>query len=71
MTPMWIMLGSNVLNIIGNYILIYGHFGAPEMGLTGAGLSTLISRIAAILVFVYIFARHPVLPNSGMDLNPG
>ncbi|HML70307.1 MAG TPA: MATE family efflux transporter [Macellibacteroides fermentans] len=59
MTPMWIMLGSNVLNIIGNYILIYGHFGAPEMGLTGAGLSTLISRIAAILVFVYIFARHP------------
>ncbi len=37
---MWILIGGNALNIFGNYILIYGKFGAPEMGLVGAGLST-------------------------------
>lgn len=32
-TPMCVMLGANVLNIIGNYLLIYGKFGCPELGL--------------------------------------
>lgn len=58
LTPMWIMLSANVLNIIGNYILIYGHFGAPELGLTGAGISTLTSRICMFLAFCVLFARH-------------
>ena len=43
--PMWIILTSNALNIVGNYLLIFGKFGAPELGLFGAGLSTLISRV--------------------------
>lgn len=58
LTPMYVMLGANVLNIIGNYILIYGHFGAPEMGLTGAGVSTLVSRIITFVVFGLLFAYH-------------
>lgn len=58
LTPMWIMLGANVLNIIGNYFLIYGKCGVPEMGLTGAGISTLASRILTLLVFCLLFARH-------------
>ncbi len=57
-TPMCIMLSSNVLNIIGNYFLIYGHGGMPELGLTGAGISTLFSRIFTLLVFVIIFFGH-------------
>ena len=56
-TPMWIMLCANVLNIVGNYILIYGNFGAPELGLTGAGISTLFSRISMLAVFILIFTR--------------
>lgn len=52
---MWILLGGNVLNIIGNYILINGKMGFPELGLLGAGVSTLFSRIVMVLVFAYIF----------------
>lgn len=52
---MIILLSSNVLNIIGNYLLIFGVAGFPEMGLLGAGISTLISRIFTVLAFVWIF----------------
>lgn len=54
-TPMWLLIGGNVLNIIGNWVLIYGHFGFPEMGLSGAGIATLASRIAMLLVFISLF----------------
>lgn len=54
-TPMWLLIGGNVLNIIGNWVLIYGHFGFPEMGLLGAGIATLASRIAMLLVFISLF----------------
>lgn len=55
---MYVLLLGNLLNIIGNYILIYGKFGAPEMGLFGAGISTLISRITILLLFIGVFIRR-------------
>jgi MATE family multidrug resistance protein len=56
-TPMWILLACNLINITGNYILIYGKLGLPEMGLLGAGVSTLFSRILMLIVFIIIFFR--------------
>lgn len=66
-TPMWIILLGNVLNIIGNYLLIFGHFGAPELGLTGAGLSTLASRVftAVALCCVFAFSRRASQSRAG------
>lgn len=56
-TPMYIMLSANILNIIGNYLLIYGHFGIPAMGVTGAGISTLFARIMMFVAFAFLFYR--------------
>lgn len=56
---MWILVSGNLLNIIGNYVLIYGKCGFPEMGLMGAGYSTLISRIVMFIMFVLVFLFRP------------
>ncbi len=53
--PMWIILGANLGNVVGNYLLIYGNFGFPELGLTGAGISTLVSRWICPIVIICIF----------------
>ena len=56
---MWILVSGNLLNIVGNYILIYGKCGFPEMGLMGAGYSTLISRIFMLAMFIMVFVFRP------------
>lgn len=53
--PMWIILACNLINIAGNYVLIYGYFGFPEMGLTGAGISTLGARVISALLIISVF----------------
>lgn len=53
---MWISLGANLLNILLNYLLIFGHWGFPEMGLMGSCWATFISRVVmAITMFLYVF----------------
>lgn len=53
--PMWIILAANLINVIGNYALIFGHLGMPEMGLTGAGLSTLLARVLCPATIILCF----------------
>lgn len=55
--PMWIILGANALNVLGNWLLIFGHWGLPELGLTGAGISTFLSRLMSGVVIYLIFSR--------------
>ncbi|WP_409304232.1 MATE family efflux transporter [Peribacillus sp. SCS-155] len=54
---MLVSLGMNVIHVIGNYALIFGKFGLPEMGVQGAAISTVVSRFLALLVFFWLLYR--------------
>ena len=54
--PMIVVAIVNVLNIFGNYVLIFGKFGMPALGVEGAAISTSFSRIIAmIILFIVMF----------------
>lgn len=48
--PFWIIIGGVLLNIGLNWVLIYGNLGSPALGLTGAGIATLIARCVVMAV---------------------
>jgi multidrug resistance protein, MATE family len=54
---MAITLIANIINICFNYLFIFGKFGFPELGLTGAGIGTLIARVIMPILFIYLFVR--------------
>ena len=55
---MVITIIANLLNIVFNYFLIYGKCGFPEMGVLGAGVATLISRVVMpVMLFAVIYWR--------------
>lgn len=56
---MIITLLANVVNVVINYILIFGKWGAPAMGLAGAGYGTFASRLFMCIVILWLFFRKP------------
>jgi len=57
--PTFVLLGGVLLNVLLNWVLIYGHWGAPAMGLEGAGWATLIARSVMLLVLLGYVLRAP------------
>ena len=49
---------ANGLNIFINYLLIYGHWGFPKMEILGAGIGTLISRIAMVYIIFWFMKNN-------------
>ena len=56
---MSVMLVGNVWNIVGNWLLIFGHCGFPEMGIEGAAWATFSSRVVILLLTLLIFLLRP------------
>lgn len=52
--PLFAGIIGIIVNISMNFVLIYGHFGFPEMGATGAALATVISKIVELLVLIIV-----------------
>lgn len=64
---MYVTLGVNVIHVIGNYLLIFGHFGFPELGVTGAAISTVISRAIGVVVLFFLLYRSVPAPIRNKD----
>ena len=64
--PMYVSMVVNVLNIIGNYIFIFGKFGMPALGVEGAAISTSFCRLVSVIIlFVVLFKKHiPAFPKE-------
>ena len=52
------VVSANLVNLAGNWILMYGHWGAPRLGLTGSGISTSIARVYIAAVLGVVLLRH-------------
>lgn len=64
--PMYVSMVVNILNIIGNYTLIFGKFGMPALGVEGAAISTSFCRCVAVAILLAVlFKKHiPSFPKE-------
>ena len=56
--PMYATLVANVVNVILNYLFIFGKFGFPELGMVGAAIGTLVSRVIMVIYLWYLLSQH-------------
>ncbi len=54
---MYATIAANLINVGINYLLIFGKFGFPKMGILGAGIGTLVTRIAMIII-IWILLKN-------------
>jgi len=60
------LVTANLINLVGNYVLVFGHFGFPMLGVVGSGIATVISRtyltlVLIVFLFWYDAHNHPGL----------
>jgi putative MATE family efflux protein len=55
---MYITIGMNILNIIGNYLFIFGPFGIPALGVEGVSISTVISRTIGLIAIIFVLMKR-------------
>jgi putative MATE family efflux protein len=56
--PLYIGLGTNVVNILLNWVLIYGNLGAPALGVSGAAIASSISMLLQLLLFWWMWTSR-------------
>ena len=59
--PMFASVCAIFVNLIGNWILIYGHFGLPALGAEGAAIATVLSRFVELTILIVYTGKHPDL----------
>ena len=56
--PMYATIVANLLNVAINYVLIFGKFGCPEMGIVGAAVGTLVSRFVMVAYLWWLLVKR-------------
>lgn len=55
---MYVTIGMNILNVIGNYFFIFGPFGFPVLGVEGVAIATTVSRFLGLLAITYLLFKR-------------
>jgi MATE family multidrug resistance protein len=55
---MWALATANLVNLAGNLIFVFGRFGMPRMGATGAAWATFASRLYMMIVLIVVVLNH-------------
>ncbi|MGJ8666565.1 MAG: MATE family efflux transporter [Patiriisocius sp.] len=55
--PMYATILANLVNVLLNYMFIFGKWGAPELGVVGAAIGTLVSRVIMVLYLWYLLYK--------------
>lgn len=55
---MWVNFLATLVNLVMDYILIFGHFGFPELGIKGAAIATVLSSCFSFLVFFILVSKR-------------
>ena len=66
---MYATLFGNGINVILNYLLIFGHFGFPKLGVEGAAIGTFISRLLMLFFIVLYVKNHKQYQKYKLSLN--
>jgi MATE family multidrug resistance protein len=62
---MWTLVTANLVNLAGNWVLVFGHWGAPRLGAEGSAWATCFSRVYMVVVLgVFIWSRERDLWNA-------
>ncbi|MBL4662161.1 MAG: MATE family efflux transporter [Flavobacteriaceae bacterium] len=56
--PMYATIIANVVNVVLNYLFIFGKFGLPGMGVVGAAIGTLVSRFIMVIYLWFLMSQH-------------
>ena len=56
--PMYATVVGNIVNIVLNYLFIFGKFGAPAWGIVGAAVGTLVSRVVMVALLWYLLGQN-------------
>lgn len=66
--PMFASIGAVILNTLLNYLLIFGNFGFPELGVKGAAIATTIARLIEFSIVLIFFIKHQLKDEYKINL---
>lgn len=63
--PLYVGIATNLINIFLNWILIYGHWGAPALGVVGAGMASSLAMVVQLFIFWSLWKRRSLIVKPG------
>jgi len=64
-TPLWIGVITNLINLVLVYVLVYGKFGLPQMGVPGAAIANGLSFLVGAIILLILWRRHMLVIGIG------